>query len=157
MVAGLTIPEKAIVNLIETLQGITAGATYNRTLEHVRRCEDSMQINAYPTVVVTEIGTDNELVANPYVFANINLSLSIFDSGSHSDSWVQRTKLLVADIEHALRNTWSRGGNAEMTEVTRSTVFDAPRNSPFVVAECVVRIKTRFLYSDATSVAGTVP
>lgn len=156
MAAGLTIVEQAIQNLVTTLQGITTGNGYNRTVRYVARCEDTATVEMYPAIIVTEIGTDNDIRTLPYVFASVNLALSVYDQGGPGDSWTTQTKLLLSDIEHAIRTTWNRGGFAEMTEVTRTTLYDAPRDTTFVASECLVNIRTRYLYNDATAVSGVV-
>jgi len=156
-VAGATVEEQILDNLVTTLQAVTEGDEYNNTYIEVRRqYENVADVRGLPALIILHQSTSlNEGRLGIIQCTMIATIVGVINTAS--GNWQGDLSLVIADITSALRDEanrgWTRGGLAFTTRITNTEIFDSEDTGTAGLVACQVtaEIIFRHLYDNATS------
>lgn len=159
MVAGATVLERIIDDVMTVLAAITAGATFNKTMAFTRRQSyDPKTVQDWPAAIVIHQGMAAGGSGGEGEFQGVvtrHLRLLVYGCvlANQDPDWPQELNLLAGDIEIALRADHQRGGLAHWTQIEDARVFDQSELGGVGVAavEIPVLIKFRHMLNDLTT------
>ena len=158
-VAGATVEEQILDNIVTTLQAITSDSLleYNNTYTEVRRQYSNIEdVRGLPALIILHQGTTQDDSQLGIIKCVMTIAI-VGAINTASGDWQGDLSLVIADVTHALRDEadegWTRGGLAVTTRITNTEIFDSEDTGTAGLVACQItaEIVFRHLYDDATS------
>ena len=139
-----SVRESIVANITTVLGTVTTGNGYENTLASVQRfMQDGLTVATIPTAVVNFESERKSIGPADRSTCDLNVTIDIWaihDTDSVSGSTATLVDSLAADVEKAVMQDTSRGGNARETEVESVSPFRLAEGQPYVGATVSLRI-----------------
>ncbi len=145
-----SVHDRIVANVIATLAGIAAGATYYtnivRVYEMVGNAVSKVEL---PCALVLHRDIEEKYTGQDVI--GCDLKLAVMLSMTKTDTWQKSIRHFAEDAKRALRADHTRGGNAFDTYVERTAVANENDGFAVALAQVDVRIHFRHLLDDPTA------
>lgn len=139
-----SVRETIIANITTALGNVTTANGYNNTLASVQRfMQDGLSVASVPCAVVNFEQERKTVGPIDRVTVDLEVSVDVWavhDTTSVSGSTATLVDSLAADVEKAIMQDTSRGGNARDCRVDTVVPFRLTEGQPYVGATISLRI-----------------
>lgn len=145
----LTVRERILLNIEESLTAIKGAPTYYHKVAKVRRfLGNTLEFPNYPAIAIVpgqDKADDSRLGLIEYRLP-VTLLLMV-----KSQRWPADLSRLIADVRVAMTTDWTRGGLALTTCGTVEEIYDSEPSAPLGGAQLEYEVLYRTLYHDPGS------